>query len=60
MVPSLLGTLQTLAAAQNDLKKMVAHAPSIRKRSWDFPELKDPKKRLVSKSKSENFKNLRS
>ncbi|KAF9343744.1 hypothetical protein BGX26_005255 [Mortierella sp. AD094] len=38
---------------QNDLKKMAIHAPSVRKRSWDFPELKDPKKRLVSiKSKS--------
>ncbi|KAF8957998.1 hypothetical protein BGZ46_002062, partial [Entomortierella lignicola] len=48
MIPSLLGTLQTLAAVQNDLKKLTTHAPSIRKRSWNFLGLKDPKKRLVS------------
>ncbi|KAI8596677.1 hypothetical protein EDD21DRAFT_240593 [Dissophora ornata] len=47
MVPSLLGTIQTLAAAKEDLAVLMEQKPENRKRSWDFPDLPHAKKFLV-------------
>ncbi|KAF8925221.1 hypothetical protein BGZ58_001001 [Dissophora ornata] len=47
MLPSLLGTIQTLSAAKDDLAMLLEHKPGSRKRSWDFPDLPIAKKLLV-------------
>ncbi|KAG0351094.1 hypothetical protein BGZ54_003415 [Gamsiella multidivaricata] len=47
MLPSLLGTIQTLSAAKDDLAILLEHKPESRKRSWDFPDLPIAKKLLV-------------
>ncbi|KAG0247349.1 hypothetical protein BG011_001637 [Mortierella polycephala] len=47
MLPSLLGTIQTLSAAKDDLAILLEHKPGSRKRSWDFPDLPITKKLLV-------------
>ncbi|KAF9090569.1 hypothetical protein BGX27_002221 [Mortierella sp. AM989] len=47
MLPSLLGTVQTLSAAKDDLAILLKHKPGNRKRSWDFPDLPIAKKLLV-------------
>ncbi|KAG0376888.1 hypothetical protein BGX24_007059 [Mortierella sp. AD032] len=47
MLPSLLGTIQTLSAAKDDLDMLLEHKPGNRKRSWDFPDLPITKKLLV-------------
>ncbi|KAF9114428.1 hypothetical protein BGW39_003357, partial [Mortierella sp. 14UC] len=47
MLPSLLGTIQTLSTAKNDLAMLLEHKPGSRKRSWDFPDLPIAKKLLV-------------
>ncbi|KAG0239381.1 hypothetical protein BGX31_002840 [Mortierella sp. GBA43] len=47
MLPSLLGTIQSLSAAKDDLAVLLEHKPGSRKRSWDFPDLPVAKKLLV-------------
>ncbi|KAG0337437.1 hypothetical protein BG004_007656 [Podila humilis] len=47
MIPSLLGTIQTLSAVKDDLTLLLDHKPGSRKRSWDFPDLPITKKLLV-------------
>ncbi|KAI1314978.1 hypothetical protein EDD11_001414 [Mortierella claussenii] len=47
MLPALLGTIQTLSAAKDDLAMLLEYKPGSHKWSWDFPDLPIAKKLLI-------------